>query len=94
MLSLHLAATLHNLLSTYTPSNILLRHLRTRRGLKWAIPVALVLVPTHLFAASLSTALLARGGPGWLNLLVLLSICYAASRVMPTYVSLPRETSI
>lgn len=59
---------------TYMPTNILLDVIRTRRGLKWGVVVAVVLVPTHLFAASFTTELLRGGGPGWLNLLVLLFV--------------------
>jgi hypothetical protein len=44
----------------------------------------MVLVPGYLVAASFVTALLARGGPGWLNVLVLIFVCYAPVLVMPT----------
>ena len=74
MLSVRLAATIHKLLRTYAPANILVDRLRTRRGLKWAFPVALMLVPTYLFAAAITTTDIADGGPGWLNLVVLLFI--------------------
>lgn len=56
------------------PSNLMLTRLRSRRGLKWAIPSAAVLVPIYLYAASICTTLVTRGGPGWLNFLVLLFI--------------------
>ena len=68
VLSVRLAATIHYYLQTFAPTNILLRRLRTRGGLKWAIPTALVLVPVYLFAAALTTAVIANGGPDWLNL--------------------------
>lgn len=55
----------------YMPTNILLDLIRTRRGLKWGIPAMLLAAP-YLLAASISTNLIADGGPGWLNLLVLL----------------------
>lgn len=58
-------------LRCYAPSNIALDAIRTRRGHKWGIPAALVLVPAYLYAASLITTLIERGGPGWLNLVVL-----------------------
>ena len=61
------------LLRRYMPTNILLDAIRTRRGLKWGAPAMLLAVP-HLLAASTLTTLIADGGPGWLNLLVLLSI--------------------
>jgi len=58
-------------LRCYAPSNIALDAIRARRGHKWGIPAAIVLVPIYLYAASLTTALIERGGPGWLNLIVL-----------------------
>ena len=58
-------------LRCYAPSNIALDAIRTRRGHKWGIPAALVLVPSYLYAASFVTTLIERGGPGWLNLVVL-----------------------
>lgn len=60
-------------LRRHMPTNILLDLIRTRRGLKWGIP-AMFLAAPYLFAASVCTNLLADGGPGWLNLLVLLFI--------------------
>lgn len=57
----------------YMPSNRLLDAIRTRRGLKWGIPAMLITVP-YLLLANLCTALLADGGPGWLNLVVLVCV--------------------
>jgi hypothetical protein len=48
-----------------------MRRLCTPRNLKWASPTAATLVASYLGAAWLMTTLLASGGPGWLNLLVL-----------------------
>ncbi|MGV1005700.1 MAG: sulfate permease [Candidatus Nanopelagicales bacterium] len=58
-------------LRCYAPSNIALDAIRSRRDLKWGIPAALVAVPTYLYAASFASTLIERGGPGWLNLVVL-----------------------
>ncbi|MGO3248927.1 MAG: sulfate permease, partial [Agrococcus casei] len=55
------------------PTNILLDAIRTRRGLKWGVPAMLLAVP-YLLGASTFTTLIADGGPGWLNLLVLLCL--------------------
>lgn len=55
------------------PTNILLNALRTRRGLKWGVPAMLIPAP-YLLGAWLLTVWIADGGPGWLNLLVLLFI--------------------
>lgn len=58
-------------LRRYMPTNILLDAIRTRRGLKWGVP-AMFLAGPYLLAASVCNALIAHGGPGWLNLFVLL----------------------
>lgn len=71
VLSVRLASTIYYYLQAFAPTNILLRRLRTRGGLKWAIPAALALVPMYLFAAAITTVIIADGGPGWLNLVVL-----------------------
>jgi hypothetical protein len=68
-----LSVRIRYVLRRYMPTNILLDLIRTRRGLKWGIPAMLLAVP-HLLAASICTSLIADGGPGWLNLLVLLFI--------------------
>jgi hypothetical protein len=60
-------------LRRYMPTNILLDAIRTRRGLKWGVPAMLLAVP-YLLAASSFTTLIADGGPGWVNLLVLLCL--------------------
>ena len=74
VLSVRLTATIHSYLQAFAPTNILLRRLRTRGGLKWAIPAALLLVPTYLFAAAITTCVIADGGTGWLNLVMLTCI--------------------
>lgn len=61
----------------HAPTNSLIARLRTRQGLRWAIPVALVLVAAYLYTGSIVTTVLEDGGPGWLNLLVLL-LCWNA----------------
>lgn len=58
-------------LRRYMPTNILLDAIRTRRGLKWGVP-AMLLAVAYLILASICTNLISAGGPGWLNLLVLL----------------------
>ena len=71
ILSVRFAAAIHYSLQAFAPTNILLRHLRTRGALKWAFPAALVLVPTYLVAAAIMTSVIVDGGPSWLNLVVL-----------------------
>lgn len=60
-------------LRRYMPTNIALDAIRSRRGLKWAVPAMLLAVP-YLLAASVCLQLIADGGPGWLHQLVLLFI--------------------
>lgn len=58
-------------LRRYMPTNVLLDAIRTRRGLKWGVP-AMMLAGPCLLAASVCTNFIADGGPGWLNLFVML----------------------
>ena len=57
----------------YALTNLLLAAIRTRRGLKWGIPAVFLAVP-YIYAAAICTTIINDGGPGWLYLLVLLSI--------------------
>lgn len=60
-------------LRPYMPTNILLDLIRTGCGLKRHIRAMLLAAP-YLLAASICAKLIAEGGPGWLNLFVLLFI--------------------
>ena len=60
-------------LRRYMPTNILLDAIRTERGLKWGVP-AMFLAAPYLLLASICTNVIADGGPGWFNLIVLLCI--------------------
>lgn len=64
---------IRSLLYRYAPTNLLLARLRTRRGLKWGAP-AMLLGVAYLGAAAVITTLIDRGGPGLLNILVLLCV--------------------
>ena len=68
-----LSPAVRGYLRYYMPTNIVLDLIRSRRGLKWGVPVALVLVPAYLYGASVAATIVKQGGPGWLNVLVLLS---------------------
>ena len=83
------AASVHTryYLRRYMPTNIALDAIRTRRGLKWGVP-AMLLAGPYLLAASICTNLIADGGPGWLNLLVLLFIWNALKFLIVGPVSL------
>lgn len=63
------------------PSNRLVRRLRSLGRVRSAL-VALSLGAVYLFAAVVCSGLLSRGGPGWLNLLVLLFIWNAGKLVV------------
>lgn len=60
----------HTILS-YAPTNLLIAATRTRRGLRWGIPTMLLAGP-YLLAAHWCVTTIEHGGPGWLNLVVLL----------------------
>lgn len=68
----NLSAALNGYMRFYMPTNIAIDLLRTPRGLKWAIPVALVATPAYLLAMSVCATIVERGGPGYLNVLVFL----------------------
>lgn len=74
-------------LRRYMPTNVALDAIRTRRGLRWDVPAMLLAVP-YLLATSVCTSLIADGGPGWLNLLVLLFIWNALKFLIMGPVSL------
>lgn len=62
-----------HIIFSYAPTNLLIAATRTRRGLCWGIPAMLLAVP-YWFVASWCITTIDSGGPGWLNLLVLLAI--------------------
>ena len=70
---LAITSFIYSLLQRYAPSNIVLRWVRSRRGLKWGVPAMLLTLP-YLGLALWCSSLAAGGGPAWLNLLVLLSL--------------------
>lgn len=74
-------------LRRYMPTNILLDAIRTRRGLRWGVPAMLLAIP-YLYAASVCVQVIEGGGPGWLHLLVLLSIYNAMKLTIMGPVSL------
>lgn len=67
-----LSAAIRGYLRFYMPTNRAVDWLRSPRGLKWAIPVALVATPTYLGLMALAIQGAARPGLDWLNVLVLL----------------------
>lgn len=71
-LSMHLAAAIRSYLAFYMPTNRLIDWLCGPHGIRWAIPIAVAAVPAYMFAMSVCAALIERGGPGYLNVLVML----------------------
>lgn len=68
----NISAAIRGYLRFYMPTNRAVDWLRSPRGLKWAIPVALVATPAYLGLTALAIQGAARPGLGWLNVLVFL----------------------
>lgn len=74
MLTLLIRATMSlYAITRFAPTNLLLGWLRTRRGLKWGLPF-MSLGVLYLAGAATCATLITNGGPGWLNILVILGI--------------------
>jgi hypothetical protein len=75
MFELVLAATARSyfFLRRLMPTTMVIDAINTRRGLKWGLPAMLCAVP-YALAAIYCRAQAEAGGPGWLNLLVLLCL--------------------
>ncbi|TFD68192.1 sulfate permease [Cryobacterium gelidum] len=73
MFEFFLAATARSyfFLRRFMPTAIVIDAINTRRGLKWGVPAMLLAVP-YAVAAIYCRAQVEAGGPGWLNLLVIL----------------------
>jgi|SRR3954454_6818800 len=68
----NLSAAIRGFLRVHMPTNRAVDWLRTPRGLKWAMPVALIASPAYLWLTALSIQLATRPGISWLNVLVFL----------------------
>ncbi len=55
------------------PTNMMIRAMHARRGLKWGVPAMLLAVVYVVIAAALAQWV-AGGAPGWINLLVLVCL--------------------
>jgi hypothetical protein len=71
------------------PTNILIRATHTRRGLKWGAP-SMLLAGVYIVIAAALAQLMAGGGPGWINLLVLVCLWNALKFVINGPVTLVR----
>lgn len=74
----NLSAAIRGYIRFYMPTNRAVDWLRSPRGLKWAIPVALVATPTYLGAMAVSVQLATRPALGWFNVLAFLFFWNAA----------------
>lgn len=72
ILAWRLSASIYSYLQAYAPTNIAIAWFRTRRGIKWAIPAALVVTPLYAWAADALVSVLDRGGPPWLGFFAML----------------------
>lgn len=68
----NVSAAVRGYLRFYMPTNRALDWLRSPRGLKWAIPVAIGATPAYLFGMSACAVIAQRPGLGWINVLVVL----------------------
>jgi hypothetical protein len=80
MLSLlwNLSAAIRGYLRFYMPTNRAVDWLRSPRCLRRAIPVAMGAAAAYLYAMSICATIIERGGPGSLNVLVILYFWNAA----------------
>ena len=70
--SLWIASTTIRLTQTYSPTNSIAGFIRSRRGHKWGVPIAAVLVPAYAVAFGRVTEPAITTGNGWLCLLAVL----------------------
>jgi hypothetical protein len=85
----NLSAAIRGYLRYYMPSNRALDWLRTPRGLKWAVPLALIAIPGYLAVMAIVAQFALRPGLGWLNVLVLLCFWNSAKFACMATLSLP-----
>lgn len=88
-LSFRFAGSIHRYLYAYAPSNVLIRHLRSPAGRKWAAPISAAVTAGYLAVGVGLTAVIDSGGPGWLNLVVLTCAWNAIKFMWLTALSIP-----
>lgn len=85
----NLSAAIRGYLRFYMPTNRAIDWLRTPRGLKWAIPVALIGTPAYLGLTAVCVYLSAHPNLGFLNVLVFLFFWNAMKFAWMAVLSLP-----
>ncbi len=73
--------SIRDFLQRYMPSNILIRATRRRSGLKWGVP-AIFVAGIYLVVAAGLVQWIADGGPGWVNLVVMVCLWNALKFVV------------
>ncbi len=68
-----ISARLHNLFRRFAPSNILIRRTQTRTGIKWGPLAGLAAAVLYGLLMLATATVLRKGGPGWVDLIVLLA---------------------
>jgi len=63
-----LSARLHSLFQRFAPSNIALRRVHTRTGIKWGPLVGLAGIIVYGLLMAACGTIVRDGGPGWVNL--------------------------
>ena len=66
-----LSARLYGLSQRFAPSNIVIRRVHTRTGIKWGPLVGLAGVVVYGLLMVVTGTIVRDGGPGWVNLFVL-----------------------
>ena len=66
-----LSARIYGLLQRFCPSNIVIRRVHTRTGIKWGPLVGLAGVAFYGLLMAATGTIVRDGGPGWVNLFVL-----------------------
>ena len=91
MIELILAATARTYFCVrrFMPTAIVTDVINTRRGLKWGVPAMLLAVP-YAGAAVYFRGQIDAGGPGWLNLLVILCLWNALKFLLIGPISLTK----
>jgi len=85
----NVSVAIRRYLRMYMPTSIAIDLLRSRSGLKWAVPAALAAVPAYLFAAAMASYAVDRGGPGWLHAVVILLLWNAMKLAVMAVWSMP-----
>jgi hypothetical protein len=68
-----ISAHLYSLLQRFAPSNIVIHRVHTRAGIKWGPLVGLAGTVVYGLVMVVTATIVHHGGPGWVNLLVLVA---------------------